>query len=433
MIMPRTPQPSGLEKKPALFHGWVIVGVLFIVSLIDGGFTYTFSAFLRPLSEEFGWTRAETSVGFSLYLLAVGLVLPIWGWLVDHIGVRKVFLCSALLDGCALLILSQVNTLRTFYLLYFILGAGLAGIGPTTIGKVISQWFNIHRGRAMGLALVGTGLGGLTLVPLAGTIIQDFTWRLAYQVLAGLSLFVMFPLVWWLLADSPSDKGLTPLGGEQPGPAECSQKRAGATSWTLRAALKTPTFWFLGIALCGGLGAGMSFNAHLVALLQDEGFSLASAASLGGLTLGMSMGGRFFIGWASDYGHPHRLLSGSLLLQAFALGLLYHFDTFGSSILYIVVPMFGLGFGGLAVLWPVVVGFNFGLQHFGTIAGFLGTVSATTGGALGPIILGATFDTTGSYDWALIICISAYIVGAVAAHFAPALGPETQKAVEPRR
>ena len=73
------------------------------------------------------------------------------------------------------------------------------------------------------------------------------------------------------------------------------------------------------------------------------------------------------------------------------------------------------------------------LQHFGTIAGFLGTVSATTGGALGPIILGATFDTTGSYDWALIICISAYIVGAVAAHFAPALGPEPQRAVEPRR
>ena len=419
METPERQHSRQTDEETRFFHGWLIVGILLVVSLIDGGFTYTFSAFLRPLSEEFGWTRAQTSVGFSLYLLAVGLVLPFWGWLVDRIGVRRVFIYCALLDGVALLILSQVQTLTAFYILYFILGAGLAGIGPTTVGKIVSRWFVAQRGRAMGLALVGTGLGGLTLVPLAGFLIEGFTWRIAYQVLAGLSLGIMLPLVWFLLTDTPQEKGLLPLGhGTQPDEKTPNQQE-NASDWPFKAALKTPTFWCLGIALCGGLGAGMSFNAHLVALLQDEGFGLEAASSIGGLTLGMSMGGRFFVGWASDHGHPHRLLAFSLVLQAIALGLLYYMDTFGTWILFIVVPVFGLGFGGLAVLWPVVVGYNFGLQSFGAIAGSLGTVSATTGGALGPIILGDIFDKTGSYDWALVVCIVAYLVGAIAAQLAP--------------
>ena len=419
METPEVRHASQTDEETRFFHGWLIVGILFVVSLIDGGFTYTFSAFLRPLSEEFGWTRAQTSVGFSLYLLAVGLVLPFWGWLVDHIGVRRVFIYCALLDGVALLILSQVQSLTAFYILYFILGAGLAGIGPTTVGKIVSRWFVAQRGRAMGLALVGTGLGGLTLVPLAGFLIEGFTWRIAYQVLAGLSLGIMLPLVWFFLTDTPQEKGLLPLGhGAQPD-EEISNQQENTPDWSFKEALKTPTFWCLGIALCGGLGAGMSFNAHLVALLQDEGFGLKAASSIGGITLGMSMGGRFFVGWASDHGHPHRLLAFSLVLQAIALGLLYYMDTFGTWILFIVVPVFGLGFGGLAVLWPVVVGYNFGLQSFGAIAGSLGTVSATTGGALGPIILGNIFDKTGSYDWALVVCIVAYLAGAIAAQLAP--------------
>ena len=333
---------------------------------------------------------------------------------------RRVFLYCALLDGVALLILSQVQSLTAFYILYFLLGAGLAGIGPTTVGKIVSRWFVAQRGRAMGLALVGTGLGGLTLVPLAGFLIEGFTWRIAYQVLAGLSLVIMLPLVWLFLTDTPQEKGLLPLGhGTQPD-EDVPDQQASASDWSFKAAVKTPTFWCLGIALCGGLGAGMSFNAHLVALLQDEGFGLEAASSIGGLALGMSMGGRFFVGWASDHGHPHRLLAFSLVLQAIALGLLYYLDSFGTCILFIVVPVFGLGFGGLAVLWPVVVGYNFGLQSFGAIAGALGTVSATTGGALGPIILGDIFDKTGSYDLALVVCIVAYLVGAIAAQFAPA-------------
>ena len=138
------PAQAPQAEPEAFFYGWFIVSILFVVSIIDGGFTYIFSAFLKPLSEEFGWTRAQTAGGFSLYLLAVGTILPLWGWLSDRVGVRWVFLCN----GVALILLSYVQSLTAFYILYFFLGAGLAGIGPITVGKVVSEWFVAKRGRA---------------------------------------------------------------------------------------------------------------------------------------------------------------------------------------------------------------------------------------------------------------------------------------------
>ncbi len=418
----RAPQS---EPEP-FFYGWFIVAILFVVSIIDGGFTYIFSAFLKPLSEEFGWTRAQTAGGFSLYLLAVGTILPLWGWLSDRVGVRWVFLLSALIDGVALILLSYVQSLTAFYILYFFLGAGLAGIGPTTVGKVVSEWFVAKRGRAMGMALVGAGGGGLVLVPLAGFLIEEFAWRLAYQLLAGLSLGVMFPLVLFFLTDTPQEKGLAPLGqGQQPEEDEQDPLPQNSYAWTLSAALRTPTFWLLAIALCCGIGAAMSFNAHQVALLQDAGFSLELASSITGMSLGMSMGGRFVVGWVSEYrSNPHTLLAVCLVMQAVGLSFLLFMDALGTWVLILVVPFFGLGFGGLVVLWPLAVGHNFGLKAFGTIAGVMGTVSVSVTGALGPIALGAIYDTTGSYDGALVLCIGMFVCGAGVALVTPAPLPE---------
>ena len=412
------------EPEP-LFYGWFIVAILFVVSIIDGGFTYIFSAFLKPLSEEFGWTRAQTAGGFSLYLLAVGTILPLWGWLSDRIGVRWVFLCSALIDGIALILLSYVQSLTAFYILYFFLGAGLAGIGPTTVGKVVSEWFVAKRGRAMGMALVGAGGGGLVLVPLAGFLIEEFTWRLAYQLLAGLSLGVMFPLVLFFLTDTPQEKGLAPLGqGQQPEEDTQDALPENGYAWTLSAALRTPTFWLLSIALCCGIGAAMSFNAHQVAFLQDAGFSLELASSLAGISLGMSMGGRFVVGWMSEHqSNPHTLLAVCLVMQAVGLGFLLWMDSLGTWVLILVLPLFGLGFGGLVVLWPLTVGHNFGLSAFGVIAGVMGTVSVSVTGALGPIVLGAIYDTTGSYDDALVLCIGMFVLGAGVAMVTPSPPP----------
>lgn len=416
------------------FYGWFIIAILFFVSIIDGGFTYTFSTFLKPLTEEFGWSRAETATAFSLYLLIGGLVLPGWGWLVDHIGARRVFLLSAVIDGVALLFLSAVENLSSYYGWYLLLGVGLAGIGPMPVGKVVTQWFVAKRGLAMGIALVGASGGGLVLVPLCGFLIAEFSWRVAYQALALLSLGLMFPLIWFFVVNTPEEKGLHALGqngsADRVDPAQSLANPAdphqedvpAARDWTLKEALFTPTFWLLGVAFCLGLMAAGAVHTHQVAFLQDTGQSLELAATITGISLGMSMAGRFMAGWVSEhFPRPHHILSVCLLMQAAGTGFLMSLDLLGGWGLASFVLLFGLGYGGMVVLWPLTVGYDFGRQAFGAIAGLLGTIGLSIGGASGPIIAGAIFDTMGSYDWAFVGCIGLFILGAGAAVTAPEL------------
>jgi len=416
-------EDESADRGEGIFYGWLIVGVLFFISIIDGGFTYTFSTFLKPLTQEFGWSRAETATAFSLYLLVAGLVLPAWGWLIDHVGARWVFLLSALIDGVALLLLSAVSSLPGFYALYLFLGVGLAGIGPMPVGKVITQWFVDKRGLAMGIALVGASGGGLVLVPLCGFLIAEFSWRVGYQVLAGLSLFGMLPLVWFFVVNSPQEKGLKPLGQDYSkvrhtllGPEPEQDVR----DWTLRQALSTSTFWRLGAAFCLGLMAGGAVHAHQVAFFQDAGYSLELASTITGISLGMSMAGRFLAGWVSEHiRHPHAILAGCLCMQAAGIGVLLFLESLGFWALTLFVSLFGLGYGGMIVLWPLIVGHDFGRQAFGAIAGVLGTLGLSIGGALGPVIAGVLYDNTGSYDWAFLSCVGAFLAGAGAAVVAP--------------
>jgi len=96
-------------------------------------------------------------------------------------------------------------------------------------------------------------------------------------------------------------------------------------------------------------------------------------------------------------------------------GLLLRFDGLGFWALVGFVPLFGLGYGGLVVLWPLVVGHDFGTRSFGAIAGMVGTVALTLGGAAGPVVMGAMYDKTGSYFLAFLLCVVVFLVGATAA------------------
>jgi len=134
------------------------------------------------------------------------------------------------------------------------------------------------------------------------------------------------------------------------------------------------------------------------------------------------MGGRFMVGWASERTrHLHPVLSCCLVMQAVGIGSLACFSFLSFWAVGVFAFFFGLGYGGLVVLWPLVVGHDFGLRAFGAIAGSLGTVSASLGGAVGPVMVGAIFDHTGSYFWAFVVCTILLLLGAYAALMAPEL------------
>ena len=128
------------------------------------------------------------------------------------------------------------------------------------------------------------------------------------------------------------------------------------------------------------------------------------------------------LGVSEHFPRPHYILAICLLMQAAGTGFLMYFPSVGNWGLGFFVLLFGIGYGGMIVLWPLTVGHDFGRQAFGAIAGVLGTIGLSIGGASGPIIAGAIFDSTGSYDWAFAGCVGLFLVGAGAAGAAPELG-----------
>jgi MFS family permease len=140
--------------------------------------------------------------------------------------------------------------------------------------------------------------------------------------------------------------------------------------------------------------------------------------------------GRLVIGWASGRtDHPHRLLGACLVVQAAGVALLLQTHGWGLWTVAGFALLFGLGFGGFLVLYPLSVAHDFGLRAFGAIAALLGTVGVTLGGAVGPLAVGLAYDDTGSYFWAFALCVG-LLLAATAVAFATRETVRSRLAVE---
>ena len=159
-------QESTNRKRKPVFYGWVIVIVAFLSEFVYSiGSSFVFGIFLKPMTAEFGWTRAATVAGLSLNRIAGGLVGPFIGPLVDkkH-GARLLMVGGALVAGAGFMALSRIQTLWQFYLIFGIIGAlGMAEIGNLVCPTIVAKWFIRRRGRAVAFAISGVTIGGRLL------------------------------------------------------------------------------------------------------------------------------------------------------------------------------------------------------------------------------------------------------------------------------
>lgn len=180
----------------------------------------TFGVFLKPLSQEFGWSRTQISLAFSLFTLGATITLPLIGRLVDRFGARKVIVSATLLFGLGVLSLSFLSAhLWHFYAVYLFLGIVGSGTTPVPYTKVISRWFDRQRGLALGLAAATFSVSASLMPPVTQVLIAAVGWRHAYEILGLLAMAITVPVVVLLLKESPQMMGLAP-DGEPFGPAE---------------------------------------------------------------------------------------------------------------------------------------------------------------------------------------------------------------------
>src|SRR5713101_7748729 len=203
------------HRSGKVFYGWWVVLAAGVGLALHAGpiIAATFGVFFKPLSQEFGWSRAEVSLAFSLATLVGSGAVLVVGRLVDRFGARKVILPSVVLFGLGVLSLSSLSPfLWHFYALYLVLGIVGSGTTPVAYSQVISHWFDQRRGFALALAISGSSVGAFIMPPLTQALITAVGWRQAYVVLGLLIIGGTLPVVGLLLKESPQLMGLAPDG-----------------------------------------------------------------------------------------------------------------------------------------------------------------------------------------------------------------------------
>jgi len=271
-------QTASPERR--VFYGWWVVAAAFAITFIGFGSAYTFSAFLASLEHDFGASRGQVALVFSLagfLYFALGIVS---GPLADRFGSRPLAVIGMVLAALGLALASTAQNLIEVYLAYGLgIGVGVGCAYVPAIGAV-QRWFVRRRGFASGLAVAGIGVGTLVMPPLASLLISSLGWRDAYLVLGVLALAIGGGMA-LLIENDPRGRGLNPDGDEASSRAQPAT--AGAS---VRDAIRTTRFVSLYAAcLICSFGVFVPF-VHLVPFARDHGIADSAAALLLG-TIGI--------------------------------------------------------------------------------------------------------------------------------------------------
>ena len=233
-----------------IFYGWFVVAGCALVTFGVAGGQFSFGVFLKPMTEEFGWSRAELSLAFAVTFMLSGLLRPVAGYLADRYSPKIAVLSGVMVMGTILLLIPFIGNLAQLYILFSVMSIGITlGTGPI-LTKVVSAWFHTRRGLTLGLVGGAGSFGAMILVPAASSFLVLFDWKEAYWFLALLLLLFVLPAGFLLIKNRPQDVGLEPLGASDSGPvggrgAGTGGERSLGRDATFREALRTPLFFKL--------------------------------------------------------------------------------------------------------------------------------------------------------------------------------------------
>jgi MFS family permease len=397
-----------------IFYGWWVVlasaiGLFWGVPIT----VYSFSVFFKPLMQEFHAGRAAVSLAFTLKLIAAAICAAPIGWLTDRYGARRVILTSTGIFGSILLANRLLSgSIAQFYCFYVLLGFCVGGVGPIPYGSLVSHWFDRRRGLALGLTMLGIGVGAVIMPSVAQTLIARFGWKTAYSILGAAVLLICWPVLAFVLKEKPEDFGLFSDGASaRTGGMEYVQE-----GLTAHEAWRSRNFWLMALAFTLVSASVQGCVVHIVPMLNDRNLG-PQAATLGSSLIGAAvMIGRIGTGYLLDRTFAARLASILFAVSALGIALLLLGNR---ATAFAAAFLVGLGLGAEVDLIPYLASRYFGLRDFGKVYSSLFAAFAFAG-ALGPLIMGAGFDRTGSYRDPLIT----FLVAAVfAAALITLLGP----------
>jgi predicted MFS family arabinose efflux permease len=381
----------------------LLVALLGMMTSVGTIPVYALGAFVQPLSAEFGWSRGAVQYALTAYFLGAIFATALCGWMLQRYSIRSVAICSLFGAAVGFALLSQLQS--SVWTLY----AGMIALLVLGAGTTTATWtfataccFVRNRGLALAIVLCGTGLCGILAPIYVIAINETFGWRAAFFALGAPSLLLTLPAVALLL---PRD--LTPAVARAASSAHRSPLPSNGVA--LSEALRSWRLWVMSIALMLVVVGIFGLVPNMVPILMDAGCTAQQAAALAGIIGVDLVVSRLTSGYLIDRFWAPGVAAVLLSAPAFACAILL-FDLDGRLALLLVVVLAGIGTGAEGDIASFVVARYFGLRDYAAIFSAQ-TIVITTGSVIGPLMFGALYDRTGSYDTMLTVCAALFAAG----------------------
>lgn len=405
IVAPNQQHHNAAEKSEFSPQALLVTLTSFIALFCNVGLTvWGLPYYYDFMVKEYGWSHARVTSGNAISKVVIGLAFGfLAGWLVDRFGVRRLMLAGTLMTGCALVGLGSISTLDTFYFFYMFVALGYVCGGPLPNQVLLSRWFNKSRGKAMGIAYLGIGLGGAVSPWISHFLVQHYGWQPALKILGLMIVGVALPLAYFVKE---------PQIPKWSSPAAQNVQSFGA--------FKSPYFYLLMLASMLSISAVAGTQQNLKLFLSlDQHFSQSDSTRILSLVLAFSIAGRLLMGWLADRWPKKYVMLLIYSLVAAALPLLFVSGSRGP--LYAFAVVFGIALGGEYMIVPLMTAEIFGAQFLGRL---LGVLLAADGfaDALSPWWIGHMRDVHGNYFAGFMTLIFMALAGAVAITAMPRQG-----------
>ncbi|WP_268236760.1 MFS transporter [Novosphingobium endophyticum] len=366
---------------------------------------YMIGVMIGPLESEFGWSRAEISSGLLINAVIALVLAPFAGMAVDRFGPRRIGLIGVpLYCGAVALLSLTTSDILTWWALWIVVALTNMLVMPMVWTTAINGYFDRNRGKALAIALTGTGIAAAVIPKLTYTLVELLGWRMAFAGVSAIVLVIVYPLVIFMFY-GPRDTAMAPA--LDPGATSTPELKG----MPVQEAFRSARFLKLagGAVIFAVAAAALTFNA--VPLVIAQGLSAATAASVAGLVGIGSIIGRLGGGYLLDRFNAGRVAGFGVLIPLIVIAILLAFKgsvPAAAAACFVLGLSVGLEVDGCAYL----AARHFGIKSFGTMFGAINGL-ILFGSGIAPIIANAIFDVTHSYDLFLWLSIPAFLVASV--------------------
>jgi MFS transporter, OFA family, oxalate/formate antiporter len=397
---------SSSASSKGLYYGYWIVVAGFVTQFVAVGMAnYVVGSFMIPMTEEFGWTRAEFTASRSIGQVVMACTGFVIGSHIDRYGGRPFIIVGSFILAMAIYSLGSISSLLQWWLLNgLILTIGAALIGNLVINVTLGKWFVERRGRAVAVAGMGISLGGIVLPPIATWMVDAYGWRESWQLLGMATFLITLPMS-AIVRRRPEDYQLHPDGksqAEMDAGAGAAAKADFEKSMTRAQAMRTSNFYFLVLAF--GLFQ-ISITVMLIQtipLMTDAGYSRLVASTMISIASVPAFITKPLWGDLIDRYSPSRLAAlGAAITGCAVILIVFSVANRFDAMIYASFLIMGIGWGGLLPLQEVIWASFFGRRYLGSVRS---TAMPFTFGmsALGPVLVAYYYDIAGDYNLALL-------------------------------